>query len=336
METDAISTVVKRFYQDGVEIYIGSLNSQDILAVHAVDVRDGNPSGYQRQRDPDRCRKVAEFVKATSPRLLPVNIILNLRGAGVFTPLYESGDFGELSIPRREATAWVVDGQHRLGGFDLLPLDLQMELPVIIFKDLDRRLEMFHFKVINEEQKKVNLSLAIELMADLGAASWKVNAHDIVKRLNEDADSPWYQQVNMTGAKGMGRPINQVTFVTALKPLVDSPLSSFAEKPLDDQVGYLKDFWRAVAETWPAPWSTPRGYLLRKAIGVYALCRVAGRIYLLCEQKGDFSAKHVKALVSRLEAFNWDSKDGHFAGYGGTLGTNLATGTLLKALPAVS
>jgi DGQHR domain-containing protein len=335
-----IKTIVKRFEQGGVEMYVGTLSSKDILAIHAVDVRDeAHPDGYQRIRDPARCRKVAEFVRNTVPRILPANIIINLRGKGSFTPLDGYDCIGVLEMPTEEGTAWVVDGQHRLGGFDELEAELQMELPVVVFKDLGRRLEMFHFKVINEEQKKVNLSLALELMGDLRGdlmrgPSWKLTAHDIVKRLNDDTDSPWQAQINMTGARGVGRPVNQVTFVNALRPLIDSAASSFSMKSLDEQVAFLKDFWHAVAEVFPAPWSSPRGHLLKKGFGVATLSRVAGRVYALCERDDDFSPDNIRRLVQRLGSFNWHSKAGHFAGYGGTLGIGLATDQLLKALQA--
>jgi len=317
-------------------MYVGTLSSKDILAMEEVDVRDEeHPDGYQRVRDPERCRKVAEFVRNTVPRILPVNIIVNLRGKGSFTALDGYDSLGTLEVPTEKGAAWVVDGQHRLGGFEGLEPELQMELPVVIFRDLDRRLEMFHFKVINEEQKKVNLSLALELMADLRSGpTWKLTAHDIVKRLNDDAQSPWQAQVNMTGARGVGRAVNQVTFVNALRPLIDSAASSFSMKTLDEQVTFLKDFWRAVAEVFPAPWSSPRGHLLKKGFGVATLSRVAGRVYALCERDDDFSPDNIRRLVQRLGSFNWHSKAGHFAGYGGTLGIGLATDQLLKALQA--
>jgi len=335
-----IETVVKRFEQGGAEIYVGTLNTADLRdrETFAVDARDpdglhGKPDGYQRWRDEARCRKVAEFVRNADPRILPVNIILNLRGKGKFTRLEENHAIGVLEIPREKEAAWVIDGQHRLGGFDYVDRELQMEVPVVIFKDLPRRLEMFHFKVINEEQKKVNLSLAIELMGDVRSGpTWKLSAHEIVKRLNEDPDSPWQAQVNMIGARGMGRPVNQVTFVNALRPLIDSAASSFPMKTVDEQVAFLKDFWHAVAETFPVPWSSPRGYLLKKGFGVATLSRIAGRVYALCEGDNDFSRDKVGRLVERLSSFSWHSKAGHFAGYGGTLGIGLATEQLLKAL----
>ena len=337
-KAETIKTVVKRFEQGGTEMYVGSLSSTDILQIHEVDVRNGRPDGYQRVRDDARCRKVAEFVRNTVPRILPVNMILNLRGSGKFTPLDGYDSIGVLEVPAKKGSAWLIDGHHRLGGFDLLEKDLQMEIPVVIFADLDRRLEMFHFKVINEEQKKVNLSLALELMSDLRDAGyvmgppWKLAAHDIVKRLNDDSDSPWRAQINMTGARGMGRPVNQVTFVTALRPLLESTASSFSMKDRDEQVTFLKHFWEAVAETFPAPWSSPRGHLLKKSLGVYTLSRVAGRVYAICDRDNDFSPNKVRELVRRLDSFNWDSKEGHFAGFGGTLGIGLATEVLLKAL----
>jgi len=338
-----IETVVKKFQQGEVEIYVGTLNTADLRDhdIFAVDARDpdglrGRPDGYQRWRDDARCKKVAEFVR--NVRLLPVNIILNLRGNGKFTPLEGNDAVGLLEIPREKEAAWVVDGQHRLGGFDHLEPELQIDVPVVIFKDLPRSLEMFHFKVINEEQKKVNLSLAVDLLGDLRGGpwqfpGWKLAAHDAVKRLNEDPDSPWYGQVNMIGARGMGRPINQVTFVNALKPLLQTAASTFQAKSVDEQATFLKDFWHAVAEAFPIPWSMPRGYLLKKTLGVHAMSRVAGRVYALCERDGDFSRASIREYVRKLESFNWDSAEGHFAGYGGMRGVEMATDALLKALP---
>jgi len=133
-------------------MFTGVMNSSDIIQIANLDVCDEQTSldGYQRYRDEARCRRIAEFVnKPTSA--LPGSILLNLRGIATFVGDSEGDSHGVLLIPNKKGAAWIVDGQHRMGGFEYT--DREFMLPVVLFENLPRRQEMVNFSIINDTQK---------------------------------------------------------------------------------------------------------------------------------------------------------------------------------------
>jgi DGQHR domain-containing protein len=197
------------------------MNSSDITRITDVDVRDEqtNPTGYQRYRDEARCRRIAEFINEPTSAL-PGSILLNLRGSATFVSNSEENTHGMLLIPNIKGTAWIVDGQHRMGGFEYT--EREFMLPVVLFENLPRRQEMINFSIINDTQEGINTSLTLSLLGELRESieDWKIQAHDIAYQLNRDPDSPWFERINMTGAKGMHRPVNLASFANALNPLL--------------------------------------------------------------------------------------------------------------------
>lgn len=108
MSAKAIQVHVSRFEQNGQGMFVGVMNSSDIIRIANVDVRDEqtNPIGYQRHRDEARCQRTAEFTnKATSA--LPGSILLNLRGSATFIPDFEGDSHGTLLISNWKGAAWL-------------------------------------------------------------------------------------------------------------------------------------------------------------------------------------------------------------------------------------
>jgi DGQHR domain-containing protein len=243
---------------------------------------------------------------------------------------------GTLKIPNERGAAWVVDGQHRLGGFKYTERDFM--LPVIFFGNLTRRQEMINFSVINDTQKGINTSLTLSLLGELreSDASWKTRAHDIVYSLNNDPESPWFERVNMTGARGMHRPVNLASFANSLKPLLRSQ-SLFENMDLTDQILILKRFWCVLREMYPDAWCEPTSYILLKTMGVYAMSQVALYVFQLCAaNQGNFSQQQIAIFMRPLADFDWHQKSSPFHAMGGMKGCKEATSILISKLPKLS
>lgn len=337
MPNQTIQLKVSRFEQNGQVMFLGVMSSSDIIRIAKVDVRDekGNPSGYQRHRDEVRCRRIAEFINQPTS-VLPGSIMLNLRGSSTFVS--EGGDdsHGTLDIPDRKGAAWLVDGQHRMGGFGYT--ERKFTLPVVFFENLPRRQEMLNFSIINDTQKGINTSLTLSILGELreSSAGWKIQAHDIGYRLNRDPDSPWLEQINMTGAKGMHRPVNLASFANALKPLLRHH-GFFQTMELDDQVLLLKRFWRVVRKIFPDAWDEPRQHILLKTLGVYTMSQVAAYVFELCAASGgDFSEKRMLEYLSPLAEVDWYCGTSPFRALGGLKGCQEATTMLVERLPKIT
>ena len=328
---------VLRFEQNGQVMFASIIRASELLRIVAIDVRDEllNSSGYQRQRDETRCRQIAEYINRPTS-VLPGSILLNLRGSSSYQPDNHNQGRGILLIPDKKGSAWVVDGQHRLGGFEYTERDLS--LPVVFFDNLARRQEMLNFSVINDTQKGINTSLTLSLLGELreSDAYWKIRAHDIIYSLNNDPESPWYERVNMTGARGMHRPVNLASFANSLKPLL-RPDSFFQTLEITDQIYLLKQFWRVLRDMYPDAWCEPSRHILLKTFGVYVMSQVALYVFQLCAaNQGDFSQEQIKEYLKPIGDFDWHQNTSPFHAMGGMKGCKEATSTLINKLPKMN
>ena len=119
---------------------------------------------------------------------------------------------GKLYLPANYASAWIIDGQHRLYGYAYAREDGgynqdKTTLPVLAFENLPSEDEMNLFIDINSKQVKVRTSLLLELYSDL---HWDSTDSDkafqallsrIASRLNTEKNSPLYDRMVVSGTK---------------------------------------------------------------------------------------------------------------------------------------
>jgi DGQHR domain-containing protein len=125
---------------------------------------------YQRLVKKSRLKAIGEFIKAGG--YFPTNILINFDEKRRFDKkvIDEAADvqFGQLYLPDKYKSAWIVDGQHRLYGYSAIePKYSKQNVAVIAFEGLRREDEARLFLTINHEQKTVPRTLLDELDADL-------------------------------------------------------------------------------------------------------------------------------------------------------------------------
>ena len=174
---------------------------------------------YQRMLEPVRLRKIAKYINDGGR--FPTNIVVNFkttrRGGLQFDRKETYGDetLGVLHLPPMYGSAWVIDGQHRLygyeysrrvGGGDGFQQDTS-SLSVLAYENLGAEEEMNLFIDINSKQKKVRTALLGELYADLHWNSpdpeeaFQALLFRIAARLNSDKASPLYERMVVTGKR---------------------------------------------------------------------------------------------------------------------------------------
>ncbi|SEO14843.1 DGQHR domain-containing protein [Mucilaginibacter sp. OK283] len=186
------------------------------------------------------------------PGWLPTSIIANILGAesvrrqnvieadSTIQIIDIDENFAELVLPKRIwSENWtpivspieIIDGQHRIKAFDHV-LDLQgdFEFPVVAFYDLDFTWQAYLFYTINIKPKRINTSLAYDLMPLLRIQDWleqdlngpdvykKVRAQELTELLWKSPVSPWFNRINMLGNTGdnSGGPVSQNAFINSL------------------------------------------------------------------------------------------------------------------------
>jgi DGQHR domain-containing protein len=152
-----------KLVQKDIEMYVGKMNVEDILSLYELDkFKEEELEGYQRERYEERTSQLVEYLEKSPLAVMPA-ILVGLRKT-TFVSL--DGDLGVLSIDRKKGSIWIIDGQHRIGGFSKIhdqffftkslgsPMFTELmgyELPVV-FIDSKRAAE----KIKVKESKSLN------------------------------------------------------------------------------------------------------------------------------------------------------------------------------------
>jgi DNA sulfur modification protein DndB len=174
---------------------------------------EGAPS-YQRLVSKGRLRAIGEFIRKGG--YFPNNLIISFTRKVRFDKISrdETADvtYGQLYLPDRYRTAWIIDGQHRLYGFS--PIDdkfLDQNVIVVAFEQLPKAEEANLFVTINHEQKPVPKHLLDDLEGELKWGS-KIPSERIgavsarlINLLNADVGEAFYNRITQQGITSTNR-----------------------------------------------------------------------------------------------------------------------------------
>jgi DNA phosphorothioation-associated DGQHR protein 1 len=176
----------------------------------------GNVQGSQRPKNTKRLKEIGKYIESVE-MAFPNSIILtanyNQNGHIVKNEsdrwkIIENEDDGtyKLVIPKKQKLAAIIDGQHRLNGFDFVEnkeLLSEIQLVCSVYFDLPNSYQAFLFATINSNQKKVDRSLALEQFGynvdDEPEKSWTPEklAVFLSRKLNTDIDSPLHKHIKV-------------------------------------------------------------------------------------------------------------------------------------------
>jgi len=109
-----IHVKVIKLAQKEIEMYVGKMKVKDILELYELDkFKEEELEGYQREQYEERTSELVEYLAKCPLAIMPA-LLVSLRNIK-FEP--QNGDFGVLNIPRKKGSIWIIDGQHRVGGF---------------------------------------------------------------------------------------------------------------------------------------------------------------------------------------------------------------------------
>ena len=287
-----------RISHPGGVFYSFVLNAEVLMKIGYVSAVDRD-NGVQRPLSVKRCKDVAKFIDSEKG-IFANNIILNLPKESYFEPIEESTD-GYLYIPDDEKTAWIVDGQHRLYGFEYS--SSKYDLLCSGFIDMGIENEAQIFITINKEQKGISTSVIYDLLPLTKNADYqKMRTQSLIKKFNEDPDSPWFNDIKMLGVgKGL---ITQATFLQNLEKLIDPNGGVLA--PYDEETQYkiLNNYFNVFKSVFEDAWGSKK-HVLTKTIGIAAMCGVFPKVYQLCSP--DLTVENILEVIKEVEDFDFTS-----------------------------
>lgn len=314
MTIDPIPVV--RHRQKGVTCYVGHMPasvSRQITFADSFPPDEGKGRlGYQRQANHKRAKAFADYLVHTESGFM-TPILLNARDSVDFRSQRGDGDLGEIVLGDGQQFA-KIDGQHRgLGVEDYLGDD-HYPVPFMLFERLDTDLEQQLFVAINREQKRVSMSHVLYVEGEGDELT------SIAQRLNDDDRSPWHRKVNLIGATGTGLSVT----LQLVRRGVELLFSAGRVKVLPEEQKYeiAREFWKAVAETWPDAWAAPKQHAISTAVGIIGLSKSGSYLVVDC-LTGSSDAGEVidgdclRAALAKARSVDWRRKGGQFEGLGG-------------------
>ncbi len=278
----------------------------DWVEMEASDTVGYKPEGNQRRLDEDRLKAIGRYLDGVES-CLPNSIILAANYDNQTGKLIEETDefegmkrwsvelfsdrmTGQLLIPSLDKIAAVVDGQHRLYGFEKTSIPGRQDMPLVcaVFLDLPNAYQAGLFATINFNQKQVDKSLTYELFAysieKEPPESWSPDkaAVFICRKLNTDAKSVFKGHISVAAqdeeslkaaAKEKGE-----KWIVSTATIVEGLLTLFASNPKRDRDLMLKKELGGgrerglLSEIKPADRSPLRGYFLaNRDLVIYTL-----------------------------------------------------------------
>ena len=174
-----IKTNVIKLNQKGVTAYTGKMKALDILAL--FDLKrwaEETLDGYQRKLYVEQQREVADYINRCPIPIIP-SILVSLSPEVRFTS-EDNRDAGSLSIPLFKGAITIIDGQHRMSGFQYY------------YDKLSKIENKIRYKEENVETKLVRKGLIqiLEFEVPVLFIDSKQTAELITKLSKEELDKP--------------------------------------------------------------------------------------------------------------------------------------------------
>ncbi len=279
-----------KLVQKNVEMYIGKMKVDDILNLYELDkFKEEHLEGYQREKYEERTSQLVEYLEKSPLAVMPA-LLVGLRETN-FLPIEQ--DLGILKIQRKKGSLWIIDGQHRVGGFSkirdqflftkslgvsLFSDLMEYELPVV-FIDSKRAAEKLEvnnalscediektiFFIVNKTQRGISPSLKDALLYSIKTSGikglslvdkegWRIIGAQIGITLNCKETSPLRAKINVSGKRNSGKPIQLNSFVSSLEILFKD--NEFSALSIDDRVSFLEAFWASLRDCVPEAFET--------------------------------------------------------------------------------
>ena len=318
-----------------------------VSTYNTIDEQSSSPRQHGYQRDPMAARFPAigryfaqqegDGVHTHAHLITPIIASVRVyseKERKEFVKLFNEGDIPAIHERFGRSVVSIVDGQHRTGGlfwaWEKEP-DFNPDVPVMLYFGLRYADEATLFDDINTNQRKLPKALieATKVHMEQGEKSHAQTIREVAFALAQDGGSPWYGQINMTGARDPEKPISYEGLRRATSNMLQERLISRLEGRGMALDKVAKKYWELVARACAPAWQErprlvrndegemeeqPVKYRLKDLAGVASVSRVGFDILntALDQSKTDedfWSA--VASMVSKLGVIDWEKRPGN-------------------------
>ena len=212
------------------------------------------------------------------------------------------------------------------------------EITKLVSSDIER----MAFFIINKTQRRLSPSLQDTLQYLISRSGmnsipviqremWRTYATALIIDLNALENSPLYKKINISGRRGLNRPIQLNSFVSSLRPLFHN--EEFSNLNMDEKRELLFKYWDQIKLIYNNAFldTNYREYLILKSIGVYTLNLLLLDYIKYCRDNDyDFLNKvNINNFITKMEGFDWSKDSSPIANFGGMKGVKEARIVLL-------
>ena len=245
------------------DFYLTSMKAKDVRSIafseqlQYIDEK-GTLAGSQRKVDKKRLKDIGKFIDSVEmsfPNTIILAVNYSQKGELIndvnirWDIQHLEGNLYKVKVPTDTKLAAIIDGQHRLNGFDSEFIEnenrLEVDLPCALFFDLPNSYQAFLFATINGNQKKVDKSIALEQFGfnveEEPQNSWTPEklAVFFTRKLNFK-ESPLHGHIKI--APKISEELKEMVFATekqwsvSTATIVDGILGLISSKPKRDRV----------------------------------------------------------------------------------------------------
>ncbi|NQV80522.1 MAG: DGQHR domain-containing protein, partial [Alphaproteobacteria bacterium] len=286
--------------QGNQRFYLFKANARLLEPIVDINRRDPKRDvGYQRFFSSAQINSIAKYFERGMA--IPSAILITFDAA-----TYSNG---ELNVPEKERSGWVIDGQHRLLG--ACAVDEEIELPVIAFIDLPLAEQVNQFVTINKEARGVPSSLYLDLLKKLpfdktASDLARERVTDIAEELNEDEESPFYGKIVIMTSPRKGE-ISLTNFARKVQTHLVPDKGLLAPYDLPTQVKIISNYFEGMRHVFVDEFERDIP-IIYQTIGFGALMNVFPIVFTNCiASKHSFTVENVAQIFDEISSFNFDA-----------------------------
>ena len=238
-------------------------------------------AAFQRPMIRKKIRELLQYYsecrEAQNLPAIPGAVIMITERRLDFSFMGKNPSVGMLQIPEEPGVLRCLDGQHRLLALSAeAEKDVEIDVPAVLFDTLDPRQTVELFVTINAKHTRLNPSHLISLAGRrLYADPHQALAHDIIRRLDEEEDSPLHREIKILGV-GKGR-VSQASLADEMVDLFSAIEKIGGKDRFKEFEGhgarFFVNYFKAILAVFPKAWAG-RKYSIKTGSALRAFIRV--------------------------------------------------------------
>jgi len=238
-------------------------------------------AAFQRPLIRKKIRELVQYYsecqEAQNLPAIPGAVIMITERPLDFSSSGKNPGMGILQIPEEPGILRCLDGQHRLLALSAkAEKDVEIDVPAVLFDTLDPRQTVELFVTINAKHTRLNPSHLISLAGRrLYADPHQALAHDIIRKLDEEEDSPLHREIKILGV-GKGR-VSQASLADEMVDLF-AAIEKIGGKDRfkefeENGERFFVNYFKAILAVFPKAW-VGRKYSIKTGSALRAFIRV--------------------------------------------------------------